>query len=275
MRVLVTWVRSITTPDNLSPNNETHTDDDIPLVTRDHNADWVDLPSLPRPIRSVPMPKTGTTSLISDGAVTLWLPSSTPTRLRSSCCVDGLATKEIVLRVADCSDSLHNIRRCLRELSTFSSYKSKNVDGQRIQTRALGTLKALRDKRDRYVARYRRSRVAWLALDPDQAFEGGQWKAVLRALKSTDLTFPGDDEEADAAFDSDNESEDEAANGAGCTNHGASSKDRKRRGEGYKRLTWIWRVQKQDVRDIPGLDGSASEEDVYKRKLYCHNFRPN
>jgi hypothetical protein len=138
-----------------------------------------------------------------------------------------------------------------------------------MQTRALGTLQALRDKCDRYVTRYRRSRAAWLALDPDQAFQGGKWKNVLRVLKKTDLTFPGDDEELDLAFDSDDGSEDESTNAVPTKQSvGAmGSNTRKRRGEGYKRLTWIWRVQKQDMRDIPGLDGSASEEEVYKCKI--------
>jgi hypothetical protein len=220
-----------------------------------------------------PVPRKGKALPNRDDAIILWLPSNVPTRLRSRSCVDGLAAKEIALRVADCSDNLHNIRRCLRELSAFSSFKRKNVDGpgQRIQTRALGTLKGLRDKCDRYVTRYHRSRAAWLALDPDQAYEGGKWKTVLRALKKTDLTFPGDDEELDFASDSDNGPGDKSTSSAVPTTQGAvimGSSAKKHRGEGYKRLTWIWRVQKQDVRDIPGLDGTASEEDVYKRKLH-------
>lgn len=224
----------------------------------------------------MPGPKKGKTSPTDDCAVTLWLPSNIPTRLRSSSCVDGLATKEIVLRVADCSDSLHNIRRCLRELSAFSSYKSKNADGQRTQTRALGTLKALRDKRDRYAARYRRSHVAWLALDPGRAFEGGKWKDILHTLKPADLTFPGDDEdsEADSVLDSDDKSRDQAAEGTDHARHGVngigSSNAKKRPGEGYRRVSWIWRVQGQDARDIPGLDSSASEEDVNKCKMYYY-----
>lgn len=240
------------------------------MVTQDDN-EWVDVPGLPRPLTSTAVPKKGKTVLSRDGAVTLWLPSSIPKRLRSSSCVDGLATKEIVLRVADCSDSLHNIQRCLHELSIFSSYKSKNVDGQHVQTRALSTLKALRDKCDRYVARYRRSHVAWLALDPDQTFEGGKWKKVLRVLKQIDLIFPSDDEEAMFLSNDDDESRDEATNSAVHTKHGANgmgSNAKKRRGEGNKHLTWIWHVQAQDIRDIPGLDGSASQEDVYKRKIY-------
>jgi hypothetical protein len=160
--------------------------------------------------------------------------------LCSGSCVDGLTAKEIVLRVADCSDSLHNIQRCLRELSTFSFYKSRNIDGQRTQTHALGTLKALRDKRDHYVARYRCSCVAWLALDPDQMFEGSKWKKVLRPLKKSDLTFPGDDEETDSFLDSDDGSEDEATSSAVRTKLSGNAK--KRQGEGYKRLTWIWHV---------------------------------
>jgi hypothetical protein len=256
-------------------NYETYIDDDNPS---DHDDDWVDVQGLPRPIISIPAPPKRKTSLLSDGAITLWLPSNIPTRLRSSSCVNGLTAKEIVLRVADCADSLHNIRRCLRELSAFSSFKRKNIDGpgQRVQTRALGTLKALRDKRDRYVSRYRRSRVAWLALDPDQMFEGGKWKKVLRDLKQTDLTFPCDDEEVDFVFDSDvgSEDEDEATTSSAVpikrSTNSMDSNAKNRRGEGYKRLTWIWRVQKQDVRDIPGLDGSASEEDVYKREIYLY-----
>ena len=189
--------------------------------------------------------------------------------LRSDACVEGLTAKEITLRVAECSDSLHNIRRSLRELSAFSSFKRKNIDGpgQHIQTRALGTLKALREKRDRYVARYRRSHAAWLALDPHQTFDGGKWEQVLRVLKKSDLTFPGDDEEEDG-------SEDEATTSAARTLHstsgmGGNAKKRQRRkgGEGYKQFTWIWRVQKQDERDIPGLDGNASEKDVHSRKI--------
>jgi hypothetical protein len=106
---------------------------------------------------STPVSQTGKALPNSDGAIALWLPSIIPMRLHSRSCVDGLITKEIVLRVADCSDSLHNIQRCLRELSAFSSFKRKNFDGprQKIQTRALATLKSLHDKRDRYVARYR------------------------------------------------------------------------------------------------------------------------
>jgi hypothetical protein len=148
---------------------------------QDHNNEWVKVPNLPRPIISMPAPQKGKTLLISDGAIILWPPSSIPTRLHSSSCVNGLAAKEIVLRVADCSDSLHNIWHCLCELSAFSSFKCKNVNGpgQRIQTCALETLKALGDKCNRYVTRYCRSCVAWLALDPDQTFEGGKWKKVL------------------------------------------------------------------------------------------------
>jgi hypothetical protein len=202
----------------------------------------------------MPAPKKGTASQISDNAIMLWLPSCIPTELRSSSCLEELAVKEIVLRVADCSDSLHNIRRCLRELSAISRYKSKNVEAQRVQTRAIGTVKALHDKHDRYVARYRRSRVAWLALDPGQAFEDGKWKMVLRDLKKTDLTYPGNDQKTD------DESDGEVANGTG-------SNAKKQRGERNKCLSWIWCVQTQDTRDFPGLDSSASEEDVYKRRM--------
>ena len=251
-----------------------NTVDDIPLGTPEHDDEWDDIPGLPKPIMSMPVSRKGNASSNSDDTITLWIPSNIPTRLRSSACVGGLIAKEIVLRVADCSDSLHNIRRCLRELSAFSSFKRKNIDGpgQYIQTRALGTLKALHDKRDRYVARYCRSRAAWLSLDPHEEAEGGKWRNILRSLEKADLTFPGDDEEPlDFAFERDAGSEDEATTSAPPTEHssdGVCSNEKRRPGEGYKHLTWIWRVQKQDVRDIPGLNRSASDEEVYKCKIY-------
>jgi hypothetical protein len=200
----------------------------------------------------MPVPKKGTISPSGDGAVTLWLPSSIAMSLRSSTCVDGLAAKEIVLRVADCSDSLHNLRRCARELFMIKREKRKNNDGQRLQTRALTTLKALQDKRDRFADRYRRSHAAWLALDPEQMFEGGKWKGVLLELNPTDMIYPGDFAEADG--------DGEAINSMGRNG-------KRRRGEGDTPVRWLWR-QMQDARDIPGLDGSASEEDVFKRKIY-------
>ena len=129
----------------------------------------------------------------------------------------------------------------------------------------------MRDKCDRYVTRYHHSCTAWLALDPDQAYKVGKWKTVLHTLKKTDLMFPGDDEKLDFASDSDNGPGDKSTSSAVTTKQGAvilGSSAKKHRGEGYKQLTRIWRVQKQDVHDIPGLDGTASEEDVYKRKLH-------
>ena len=203
------------------------------MVTPDHGDEWEDVLSPPRPVISTPVSRTGKALPNSDGTIALWLPSNIPTRLHSRSCVDGLITKEIVLWVADCSDSLHNIRRCLRELSAFSSFKRKtfNGPGQKIQTRALATLKALRNKRDCYVTRYRRSHAAWLILDPGQTHQGGEWKDVLRALKKNDLTFPGDDEELDYAFDSDGNSENEATTSTAPTKQGAdvmSSNTKKR-----------------------------------------------
>ena len=193
------------------------------MVTPNHGDEWEDVPSPPRLVISTPVSQTGKALPNSDGAIALWLPSNIPTRLRSRSCVDGLITKEIVLWVADCSDSLHNIQHCLCELSMFSSFKHKNFNGpgQKIQTHAFATLKALHDKCDRYVACYRQSHAAWLILDPGQTHQGGEWKDVLRALKKNDLTFPGEDEELDFAFDSDGNSENEATTSTAPTKQGA------------------------------------------------------
>ena len=189
--------------------------------------------------------------------------------LRFDACVEGLTAKEITLQVAECSDSLHNIWHSFRELSAFSFFKCKNIDGprQHIQTRALGTLKALREKCDRYVTHYCCSHAAWLALNPHQTFDGRKWEQILHILKKSDLTFPGDNEKEDGF-------ENEATTSAACTLHSTSGMggnakkwQQQKGGEGYKQFTWIWQVQKQDERDIPGLNGNASEKDVHSRKI--------
>jgi hypothetical protein len=115
---------------------------------------------------------------------------------------------------------------------------------------------------------YCRLCAVWLALNPDQIFEDSKWEKVLCTLMKEDLTFPSDDEEVDSV-DSDDGFEDKAASSMVCTQHsanGTGSNSKKWRGEGYKCIVWIWRVQMQDEHNIPGLDSSAFEEDVYKHK---------
>ena len=87
-----------------------------------------------------------------------------------------------------------------------------------------------------------------------------------------DLTYPGDDEEANANIDSNSESEDKAADQTVCTKHSANRVGNNAKklwgGELNKHVTWIWHVQKQDLHDIPSLNGNSTQEDVHKHEKF-------
>ncbi|KAF8469356.1 hypothetical protein DFH94DRAFT_685311 [Russula ochroleuca] len=87
-----------------------------------------------------------------------------------------------------------------------------------------------------------------------------------------DLTFPSDDEEVDSV-DSDDGFEDKAASSMVCTQHsanGTGSNSKKWRGEGYKCIVWIWRVQMQDEHNIPGLDSNMRIEWAWAQSCTHH-----
>ncbi|KAI0059388.1 hypothetical protein BV25DRAFT_1785942, partial [Artomyces pyxidatus] len=159
---------------------------------------------------------------------TLWLPSQIPANLRSSGCTAGLIEKEIRLRVAQADDALHHIRRQLRVRLALIHHKRIHVDGpgQRAMTRAQTMLKRVNEKLQRYVAKYRRARVALETLEP-----GGPWEADVPELSDKDVRSP--------------------------------TKDEKGVGKGRRELSWIWRVQRQDSRDVPGAR-EATEEEVHE-----------
>lgn len=100
--------------------NYIHADDNTILVTQD-NETWVEVTGPPGPSTSMPMPKKRKSLLT--------LPFSIPIGLCSTSCVDGLAAKEVILWVKDCSDSPHNIWCSLHEVSLLSSYRSKKLIG--------------------------------------------------------------------------------------------------------------------------------------------------
>ncbi|KAI0054664.1 hypothetical protein BV25DRAFT_1816736 [Artomyces pyxidatus] len=158
-------------------------------------------------------------------AAKLYLPSGLPDGLRSSGCTAGLVDKEARLREADADDALHQIRRQLRVRLAFVHHKKIHVDGpgQHAQTRAHATYRNISEKLRRYVTRYRRSRAALEILRP-----GGTWTAQLLPLLEEDIRSPTMEEEG--------------------------------LGEGRRELSWIWRVQQQDERDLP----QASDEDLHE-----------
>ncbi|KAI0054627.1 hypothetical protein BV25DRAFT_1843527 [Artomyces pyxidatus] len=158
----------------------------------------------------------------------LWLPSELPEALRRAGCSAGLAGKEMRLRTAQADDALHQIRRQLRLRLAWVHEKKIHIDGpgQGAMTRSHATLKRVNEKLQRFVAKYRRARAALVILAP-----GGSWEAQLRVLADEDVRSPTKDEEG--------------------------------LGKDKRELSWIWRVQVQDARDIPG-ENPASEEEVHE-----------
>ncbi|KAI0064330.1 hypothetical protein BV25DRAFT_1790798, partial [Artomyces pyxidatus] len=181
---------------------------------------------------SIPVTSPTPVSATSNGSraelMKLWLPSELPPSLRSSGCAPGIVKKEVRLRIAQADDALHHIRRQLRIRLAYSHEKQIHIDGpgQAAMTRSHANMKRVNDKLQRFVAKYRRARTALSILSPD-----GDWETHLRVLNDEDVRSPTKDEEG--------------------------------LGKGRRELSWIWRVQRQDARDVGG-DGAASPDEVHE-----------
>jgi hypothetical protein len=154
-------------------------------------------------------------------AIPLWLPSSLPSRLRESGCVDGLVEKERRLRLAEADDALVALRRQLRITTGVFNYKKTHVSGtgQKSNTRARTLLSQLTAKTKLFADRYRAARKALSTLDPD-----GDWRRRLLPLRPEDIRGP-------------TRQDDES--------------------EGRRELTWIWLAGR--VAQVPVNDGDEFE----------------
>ena len=119
----------------------------------------------------------------------LWLPSSLPTGLRETGCVNGLVDKECHLRLAEADDALVALRRQLRITTGVFNYKKTHVSGtgQKANTRARTMLSQLTAKTRLIADRYRAARKALAILDPN-----GDWQHRLRPLRQEDIRGPTD-----------------------------------------------------------------------------------
>ncbi|KAI0038918.1 hypothetical protein FA95DRAFT_1504888, partial [Auriscalpium vulgare] len=158
---------------------------------------------------------------------TLYLPSQLPLELRLTGCVSGLAEKELRLRLAQAEDSLYQVRRALRIRHTHVHFKRVHIagPGQNANTRARTFITRLMEKVTRYAQRYRGAYSALLQLDPD-----GNWKHKFRELRDSDLRGP--------------------------------RQEPNQLGKGHFEATWIWRNLRPDIRDVPGADEDATEEEI-------------
>lgn len=157
-------------------------------------------------------------------SIPLWLPSSLPSGLRKTGCVDGLIEKERRLRLAEADDALVALRRQLRITTGVFNYKKTHVSGtgQKSNTRARTLLSQLTAKTKMFADHYRAARKALSILDPN-----GDWERRLLPLCPEDIRGP-------------TRQDDES--------------------EGRRRLTWIWLVgQTAQVSVNPGDEFEIAE----------------
>ncbi|KAI0057483.1 hypothetical protein BV25DRAFT_1812316 [Artomyces pyxidatus] len=162
----------------------------------------------------------------------LWLPSAIPKETWTTGLSPGLIEKNKRLREAQAEDALHEIRRHLRIRMGLIHYKRVHVagPGQVANTRARTAIARFNEKLAKHVSRYRAARQALTVLDPE-----GSWQTQLRVLRQEDIRAPREDDE-------------------GQRERGL--------GEGHRELSWIWRVLRHEVRDLPRADENVSEEEV-------------
>ncbi|KAI9064965.1 hypothetical protein FKP32DRAFT_1568832 [Trametes sanguinea] len=154
--------------------------------------------------------------------IPLWLPSSLPSGLRHGDFTQRLLQMEGRLRLAQLEDSLADIRRLRRILQGVAQFKRLNVSGtgNKPNTRIRALYTKFQRKQTRSAERYRAAYRALSALDPE-----GDWTHHFRELHDKDLTRPGRDDDS--------------------------------RGEGYREVSWIWRV----VTDVGDSDEAADYND--------------
>lgn len=160
----------------------------------------------------------------------LFLPSQVPESLRVTGCLAGVAEIENRLRIAQASDALEHLKGQLCTYQGLVKYKITQVSGpgQKSNTRARKLLIRFKKSINRSAERYRAARAALQVLDP-----GGKWKGHFLPLSDTDLKGPS------------GHSLEEISDQAIMKKR--HIKVGQRAGEGYRVLSWIWRVSRNRI----------------------------
>lgn len=183
----------------------------------------------------------------------LFLPSAIPEDFRARVCIPETIDAEIRLRIAQLTDFLINIRRCLRIRQKMIHWKNHNISGQHHGTRSRGIIDRMQARLNVLVKAYRVARIARLKL------QRGDWELVWRELRDGDIKSYIDLEEsvADAAKKARNAAK-EARSG------------KKASGETRRELSWIWistaRVEASSdgkERGYNGFEGMDESEFCY------------
>jgi hypothetical protein len=160
----------------------------------------------------------------------LWFPSKLSNEERSEGRLDTLSQLEVQLRQAQCLDALDTIRSIERAKIAVVSYRNKNSRGQTANTRIQTVFSTLARRSKLAAHRYRRARIALLAIVGD-----GAWTLKFKELHDTDIRGPGND-----FSDGDNYS-----NGRRKKRKKLPAAHRdggERLGEGSRTTSWIWTV---------------------------------
>lgn len=172
--------------------------------------------------------------------VELFLPSTVPDTLRDRVCTSDVIEAEKRLRIAQLTDCLINIRRCLRIVTKMIHWKNHNITGQHHGTRSRGIIDRIRDRLTSLAVKYRVARKARLSLGR------GDWELVWCELKESDVRSYTDTEESIA--DAEKRMRYHMREGGGET---------------HRKLSWIWTTQagvEEGARTRTGLEGMDDSE---------------
>ena len=183
--------------------------------------------------------------------------STLPADIRLSTCPAPFTNIEERLREAQAYEALGDVRRYLRQRNFASTFKIKNVTGQRANTRARQWLNTINAKVVAAKHTYRHARACLLNLRGP-----GDWEKVLRVLDDSDVRGLNE-----CALTEAEKAEREAIRERGglvdevdgmAVAHSVSI------GEGRRTLSWIW--------SAPGSVGQGDSETV--KGVFVHFSRP-
>lgn len=175
-----------------------------------------------------------------------------------------LVSSEASLRLAVLTDCLDAIKRILRTKLSTKSFQSRNLRGQKANTRARAVLAQIDSKLSEQKKRYRRNRQALLNLDPN-----GDWKHNFLPLTDQDTRLPlrKDDDDYDLSSEDEPESS-------------LRQRDQQKTGtgQGYRTESWIWEKAEAMNSDDAGdgellrsftLAGSLSTTKIFFAPFGC------
>lgn len=180
--------------------------------------------------------------------VHLPLPSSLTPQVRAENCPVNVTSAEERFREAQAFEALEDMRRYLRQRSFASTFKIKNVTGQRANTRARQWINTINNKVVNAKLLYRRARTCLLSIRGP-----GDWEKTLRVLADADVRAVN--ERALTAEEKADRVAVQEAGGAVDPVDGIPVQQTVSLGDGRRTISWIWHA----------LGGSDTNDDEMRR----------